>query len=185
MKVGAFQIIAPGLIAQTWNEAEALGSAVWLWMNSATHRDFPLHALPVLLLPAIKNRQFVLAIESGRPVFYLSWATFSEQAERRYLANSPLRMPEADWKSGDRLWFLDWLAPFGHSRAMGQIMKRQIFANRWGRALYHRGDERGLQIKEFRGLATLPEEARQWLDSHPVAWPQRSPAQEAKTADAL
>jgi len=28
-------IIAPGLIEQSWSEARVLGSAVWLWMHSA------------------------------------------------------------------------------------------------------------------------------------------------------
>lgn len=49
-------IVAPGLIEQTWNEAEVLGSAAWLWMHSAAHRDFPLHT-PQTKLPISSDRR--------------------------------------------------------------------------------------------------------------------------------
>lgn len=175
-------ILAPGLIEQPWNEAEVLGSAVWLWMHSAAHRGFPLHTLPVLLLPAIKNRQFILASQAGRPVFYLSWANFDPAAEQRYLANSPLLMPEHDWNCGDRLWFLDWVAPFGHTRIVSPVVKRQLFASRWWRALDHRGEERGLSVNAFRGSAVLREEAAEWFAAHPVAFPER-PAPQSTSAN--
>ncbi|MCL2525216.1 MAG: toxin-activating lysine-acyltransferase [Betaproteobacteria bacterium] len=160
-------IVAPGLVEQPWNEAEIMGGAVWLWMHSAEHRDFPLHTLPVLLLPAIKNRQFIFASEAGKPVFYLSWANLSLEAEQRYLANNPLLMPEADWNSGERMWILDWVAPFGHTPVMSRLVRQSFFANRCWRALDHRGNERGLKIKTYRGAAALS--ARQWFAAHPAA----------------
>lgn len=61
MNTAPLSIIAPGLIEQDWSEASVLGSATWLWMHSKSHRNFPLHTLPVLLLPAIKHRQFIVA----------------------------------------------------------------------------------------------------------------------------
>lgn len=168
MRDQGYEIIAPGLLEQGWNEAAALGSAIWLWMHSKAHRDAPLHTLSALLLPAIKRRQFILVAEAGRPVFYLSWANFSPEAEQRYLRNSPLLMPEPDWDCGERMWILDWIAPFGHTRAMHRLLRRHLFANRQGRYLDHRGEERGLRIQTFRGVAVLPKEARWWFLSKPV-----------------
>lgn len=167
----SLSILAPGLMEQSWSEAEALGSAVWLWMHSATHRNFPLHTLSALLLPAIKHRQFVLASEAGRPVFYLAWANLSAEAEQRYLQNHPIHMPDQDWNSGERMWVLDLVAPFGHARKLVRLLQRQQFANRLMRTLYHRGEERGMRIKTFQGIAVLPEEARMWFAAHPVNWP--------------
>lgn len=169
-------IVAPGLMEQTWNEAEVLGSAVWLWMHSASHRDLPLHTLNALLLPALKQRQFIFASEAGRPVFYLSWANLSAEAEQRYLQHHPVQMPEQDWNSGDRMWILDWVAPFGHTRAMTRVLQQKLFARRWMRTLYHRGDQRGLKIKTFQGNAVLPEEARLWFEAHPPCRPSGAPA---------
>jgi len=171
MRYGSFDITAPAIFNEPFNEAEVLGSAVWLWMHSSAHRDAPLHTLSALLLPAIKTRQFVLATELGKPVFFLSWANLSEEAEGRYLRNAPVCMREEDWISGDRMWILDWVAPFGHTLAMSRLLWRKLFFNRCARALYHRGNERGLHVKTFHGIAVLPAEARHWFETHPVDLP--------------
>lgn len=163
-------IIAPGLIEQTWNEAEALGGTVWLWMHSPFHRDLPLHTLPAALMPALKNRQFILGIESGKPVFYVSWANLNEEAEQRYVKTHPLLMPQEDWNSGDRMWVHYIVAPFGHLPLLHKLLHQQLFANRCGRFLYHRGHTRGLKIKDFYGKAVLKKEAREWFDTHPVVF---------------
>lgn len=63
---------------------------------SSLHRDAPRHALPGLLLPVIKNRQYVVVTEQGRP-FFLSRAWLSEEAEARYLTPPAIHMPESDW----------------------------------------------------------------------------------------
>ena len=162
-------MIAPHLGKQDWNEAEVLGSAVWLWMHSASHRNFPLHTLPALLLPAIRQRQFLLAYEGGRPVFYLAWANLSAAAEQRYISQHPLLMPESDWHSGERLWLLDWIAPFGHTPTMMRIVRQKLFAGRCVRYLAHHGNTRGLKVKTLHGRAILPHEARDWFAHHPVA----------------
>lgn len=134
-------------------------------MHSPSHRNFPVHTLPVLLLPAIKNRQFIMMSEAGRPVFYISWGNFSEEAKQRYLTHSPLLIPETDWNSGDRMWLLDWVAPFGHTAVISHLLKIQIFTNRCARGLYHRGNARGLGVRTFKDMAVLREEAK------PVAYP--------------
>lgn len=171
MRMAPITVIAPGLLDQSWSEAQVLGSAAWLWMHSASHRDLPMHTLPVLLLPAIKNRQFLIGFEDGRPAFYLSWANLSVDAERRYLASNPLLMPQTDWNSGDRMWVLDWIAPFGHTAQARRAVMKQLLANRLWRSLYHRGNERGMRVKTFRGAAVMPEEAQEWFNTHPVAYP--------------
>lgn len=170
MRFGTLDITAPGLIDESYSEAEVLGSAVWLWMHSKSHRDAPLHSLSALLLPALKRRQFVLASENAKPVFYLSWADLSEEAEHRYLRNPPVCMPDADWASGKRMWILDWVAPFGHTRAMRRVIQH-LFASRCMRALYHRGENRGLRVKSFRGIAVMPAQAQLWFETHPADIP--------------
>jgi cytolysin-activating lysine-acyltransferase len=165
---GGLDLIAPHIGNQEWNEAEALGSAVWLWMHSASHRNFPLHTLSALILPALRHRQFLLAFEAGRPVFYLSWANLSLAAEQRYISQHPLQMPDSDWNSGQRLWFLDLIAPFGQTQKLIRIVRQKVFAGRCARYLYHHGNERGMRIKTFHGSAVFPHEARDWFAHHPV-----------------
>lgn len=168
MRFGTLDIIAPGLLDSPWNEAEVLGSAVWLWMHSPAHHDAPLHSLSALLLPALKHKQFILASEQGKPVFYLSWLNLNAQAQARYLRESPLCIPDADWNSGECMWIHDWVAPFGHTRQITRLLQRRLLANRCVRALYHRGEERGLRVKTFQGIGVMPAEARAWLAAHPL-----------------
>src|SRR5699024_443562 len=119
MRNGKYDVLSPLYSGEPINEAEVLGAAVWLWMHSPLHRDAPLHTLPDLLLPVIKHRQYVITTEQGRPVFFMSWAWLSQEAEARYLTQPAILMPQSDWNSGDRMWVCDWVAPFGHTPDKG------------------------------------------------------------------
>jgi len=178
MKFGALDVISPALLASvsadaahchsSWTEAEVLGASVWLWLHSNKHRELPLQTLSTLLLPAIKHQQFILISEHGQPVFYLSWANLSAAAEARYIDNPSFSMPQDDWNSGDRMWILDWVAPFGHTQAISQLLKQQLLADRCVRSLYHRGHETGLRVITFHGIGVMPELAKFWFKSHPL-----------------
>ena len=85
------------------------------------------------------------------------------------MQQSPLALTEADWNSGERLWLNDWVAPFGHTAALSRLLQRHLFPNRCARALYHRGEERGLQVKTFQGIGVIPEQAKAWFAAHPLA----------------
>lgn len=162
-------IIAPALIDQAWSESEAFGAATWLWMHADTRRELPLQWLASLLLPAIEHRQFLIASTEQRPVCFLSWACFDEAAEQRYLEGPPQALHSIDWNSGNRMWLIDWIAPFGYTRALASLLSKQLFANRWARSLDHRGNERGFRIKTFHGCAVDPAEAGLWFRKHPPA----------------
>ncbi|MCL2162441.1 MAG: toxin-activating lysine-acyltransferase [Betaproteobacteria bacterium] len=180
MRFDCLDVIAPGPLDTPCDEPQALGSAVWLMMHSASHREMPLWGLSVLLLPAIKHRQFVLASEQDKPVFFITWAKFSPDAERRYLANPPLAMPVDDWNCGDRIWILDWIAPFGHTRISRSLMAR-LFPTTCARSLYHRGETRGLRVMEFHGIGVTAKEARAWSALNPPLLP----AATAATSESL
>jgi len=169
MRFGTLDISAPLILGGDYSEAEIFGSAAWLWMHSKAHRDAPLHTLSALLLPALQHQQFVLAAENGKPVFYLSWACFDEEAESRYLRNASIEMKSSDWNSGDRSWILDWVAPFGHSFAMSRLLARQVFPNQCFRSLHHRGDGQGMRAITFRGAKVTSEAAKAWFDARPLS----------------
>lgn len=169
MRLGNLDIIAPLLGPALWAEASVMGAAAWLWMHSKAHRNAPLHTLSRVLLPAIKHRQFVLASEAGRPVFYLSWLNLNPDSERRFLNDSSLLLNDADWNSGDRLWFEDWIAPFGHTPMLRGLVKRQLFPTCCARYLDHHGEQRGLRIRTFKGSQVTREQATAWFAAHPLA----------------
>lgn len=168
MEINGYRLIAPWLAAANTSEAEVLGIAVWLWMHSERHRDAPLHTLPTLLLPLIKQQQYAIAVKDGRPVFFLGWAWMDEDAERRYLTNASVMMKESDWTSGERLWITDFIAPFGEVRALQKLTREVILPEQCFRALDHQGAHRGQRVRFFYGKSITSARAKQWQQTHPL-----------------
>lgn len=166
--VNGFQVVSP-LLSSGFSESEVLGASVWLWMHSAQHRDIPLSALPTLLLPAIKHQQFALAMRDDKPVFFLSWAWLDDEAEQRYLTQPGIHVQERDWNSGDRLWIRDWIAPFGDQQALRRLVGGTLFPHHCVRSLYHKGEERGLRVMNFRGDAVTHQDFARWQRDTPLA----------------
>ncbi|MBK4717008.1 MULTISPECIES: toxin-activating lysine-acyltransferase [Tenebrionibacter/Tenebrionicola group] len=162
MRCGDFDIQAPLLFGGQVSEAEILGAAVWLWMHSPMHRDAPLHALPTVLLPVIKHQQYALVSQGERPVFFLSWMWLNAQSETRYLTEPVVMIREEDWRSGDRMWLRDFIAPFGHTREMSRLLRQDILPDACARYLWHRGESVRPCIKTFRGNHVSREAFRAW-----------------------
>jgi cytolysin-activating lysine-acyltransferase len=171
MQFEKLSVISPQFEAHTMSEAEVLGAAVWLWMHSATHQGAPLTALNTLLLPAIKTGQYLLAFEQGQPVAYVAWAQLDEPRETAYLVHASRLTDNSDWCSGERGWFTDYIASFGHARQIRRILTHRLFPTGLFRSLYHKGDDKGLRVMTFHGTAVHPLEARHWFEQHPVCWP--------------
>lgn len=118
----------------------ALGRMLWLACRVEPYRDFPLSRCEAALLPAIELGQFRLyGADDGRPLAFVTWALMSEAAEARHRANAAgdgeAINARQDWRSGDRLWFMDFVAPFGHARAVAADLRRNVFPNRSARGV--------------------------------------------------
>ncbi|WJV55545.1 toxin-activating lysine-acyltransferase [Pectobacteriaceae bacterium CE90] len=168
MQIGTFDVHAPLLIGGESSEAEILGSAVWLWMHSPLHRDAPLHTLSTLLLPIIKRQQYAIVCEDNQPIFFLSWAWLDEAAEHRYLTQPSILMPESDWTSGNRMWIVDWIAPFGHSLSIRRLVSRTLLPEYCFRSLDHQGSRRGKRVFIHHGHQITREVCDTWVAEHPL-----------------
>ncbi len=69
------------------------------------------------------------------------------------------------------MWPLNGAPPLAHTRDTARLLPQGPSARCWGRTLDHRGSQRGLRVRTFRGIAVLPEEARAWFEAHPVQRP--------------
>lgn len=169
MEIKGYRLIAPWLVADEASEAEVLGMAVWLWLHSDRHRDAPLHTLPTLLLPLIKQQQYAIAVKDGRPVFFLGWAWMDEEAEQRYLSHASVMMKEADWTSGNRLWITDFIAPFGDIRNLLRLMCEMILPEQCFRWQDQQGNLRGQRVHFYHGKKVSGRDALQWQQAHPLS----------------
>lgn len=99
-----------------------------LLLQSPAHRYFFLADLEWLIYPPVQLRQFKLYMNEERPVAYVSWALLSEDAEQRFLASR--RLAPGDWRTGDRAWMIDLVAPFGGADAVFTDMRTKILPGR-------------------------------------------------------
>lgn len=93
-----------------------LGEVTWLLSQSPTHKHFAIGDLEWMVMPAILLEQFRVFHGDKHPLGFALWANLSEEAEARMTATvaagGGARLRPDDWKSGDRLWLVELVAPF-------------------------------------------------------------------------
>lgn len=121
--------------------AAALGEITWLLSQSPNHR----HALfcadiEWLVMPALMHGQYRMFYTKGRPVGVALWAFVSETVEQRLAAGG--RIGTEDWRSGDRLWLVEIIAPFGNQETMLEDVRTTALADRRFRFMRTRANGR-------------------------------------------
>ena len=90
-------------------------------------------------MPAILLEQFRVFHGDKHPLGFALWAHLSEDAEARMTAmvasGGGARLRPDDWKSGDRLWLIELVAPFATpenklTEAMIADLIRNVFGER-------------------------------------------------------
>lgn len=105
---------------------QLLGSITWLMMQSPLHKSYTLRELESRILPSLMHDQFRYYQMDGQPVGFLNWAWLSADIEAQYQTGEyQLLFPE--WKGGDRLWYPEFIAPFGHARHIVKDIRKNIF----------------------------------------------------------
>lgn len=137
-----------------------LGKLAWLWMNSPLHHSWQVSYLNRFVLPPVVLNQYMLIERNGFPVAYCSWALFSKQAELMYMLDSS-NIQSNNWTSGDRLWFIDWVAPFSKQDSID--MKNLLidkFPSSLARAIRVKKDSKQARVMKFRGRDLSSEDER-------------------------
>ncbi len=165
-------IQAPQLTGQPNRNSEAFGAAVWLWMQLPQQRQFTLKNLEKRLLEPIRQGQYVLACTGNHerqrdPVALLLYACLNARAESRYLKDPTAALAPADWRSGDRLWLIDWVSPFGHSLQLRHRML-DLFARQTARSLHRHAPFKANRVKIWRGDTCSRDAAQAWWHERPI-----------------
>ncbi|OPW90874.1 toxin-activating lysine-acyltransferase [Citrobacter sp. A316] len=128
---------------------QVLGKVSWLWASSPLHRNWPVSLLAINALPAIELNQYVLLTKNNFPVAFCSWANLNLNNEIKYL-NDVTSLIKDDWNSGDRKWFIDWIAPFGDNGALYKYMRKN-YPNDLFRAIRVDTTTHVGKVSEFHG----------------------------------
>ncbi|WP_229753545.1 toxin-activating lysine-acyltransferase [Amphritea balenae] len=90
----------------------------------------------------------------GKPCGYVSWAWMSEAVEQKYILDTGSLLPEG-WKSGDRGWLIDFIAPFGDTRRIVNDLKSNVFCDDVGRYLRVKPGSDTMQVKYVHGVNAI------------------------------
>ncbi len=143
-----------------------LGEIIWLLSHSTLHCKWPIASIHQWVFPALSHNYFRVYRRAGKPRGYVSWAWMSKSVESKYVLNTSSLKPE-DWKSGDRGWVLDFVAPFGDAKEIVHDLKYNIFPNEVGRFLRVKQGSSTLRVSHIHGANALPK-ARIWQKNTPI-----------------
>lgn len=143
-----------------------LGEIVWLMAHSELHRGWPIASIFQWVVPALMHKQCRLYRREGRPVAYVAWAYLSQDVEEAYALN-PKSLQPKDWRSGERFWVIDWIAPFGDSATVMKDLREGIFKDEVGRALRVKPGSDEMQIIYVHGV-NASDKARDCMLNPPV-----------------
>lgn len=131
---------------------------VWLYSVSDLHKKWSMDSLHQWTIPALRHQQYRLYRSGDKPVGFATWAWLSEDIETIYATN-PSSLKPRDWQSGERLWILDLVAPFGDAKRVIADLRRNVFPNDVGRFLRAKKGEDVLRIMYVHGYDAV-EKAR-------------------------
>jgi len=106
-----------------------LGEIVWLMSQSSLHKQFFISDLEWFVMTPVLLQQFRTYYATDKPVGVVLWASVSDEVAER-LAQGTTKLRPQDWKSGDKLWIVEVIAPFGGAEEMVKDLKDKVFPSR-------------------------------------------------------
>jgi cytolysin-activating lysine-acyltransferase len=112
-----------------------LGEVTSLLMASKTHRKYQIRDIADVIFPAINLGQYMIFRNPRKePIALVTWGRFSAAVEKKYLKGNPV-LSEQELTSGDRLYFLDFVAPYGHAKQVTSHLRKHVFPNDLGTSI--------------------------------------------------
>lgn len=128
-KSGADEESPPAGGAPRKTVATALGEIAWLLSQSPSHRhSLFIGDLEWLVIPPLTLGQYRLFYSDGKPVGAAFWALLTETVEQRLAGGG--RLGANEWRSGDRAWLVELVAPFGGQDRMLEDLRKTALVER-------------------------------------------------------
>ena len=126
-----------------------LGPVIWLYMHAPSHKHLFLTDIEWMIIPPMALNQYKLYMKEEAPLAYASWALVDEETEKRLLSGR-IRLAPKDWKSGDRLWLIDLVAPFGGGKDVLKDIRDNVFPSRPIKQLVPDANGKGVRPIEWK-----------------------------------
>jgi cytolysin-activating lysine-acyltransferase len=108
------------------SKVPTLGAVVWLMMQQANSKHSLISELDWRVMPALALDQAKLYMRDSFPIAYVSWAKMSETTAERY-KQFPHQLTPTDWKSGEHIWLVDIVTPFGGAKEVLEDLRSKVF----------------------------------------------------------
>lgn len=105
-----------------------LGPALWLYANAPDKKFMFIGDMQGLVLPPVILDQCRLYTKNGIPWAFISWAKVSDPIHAR-LSSGIAKLAPHEWQSGEHLWLIDTVAPFGGLEDCIDDLRTTVLAN--------------------------------------------------------
>ena len=109
--------------------SHVLGEITWLLSQSPLHKQLFISDLEWFVMPPLMLEQFRIFYGPSTPAAVAMWAFVSDEIEQRLMDGASRLRPD-EWKSGDHLWLMELVAPFGAQDEILSDLSRNVFPNR-------------------------------------------------------
>lgn len=104
-----------------------LGPALWLYARDPLRKFTFMADIDWILVPPVILDQCRLYTKDEIPFAFFTWANVSDAVDQRLRSGVP-RIAPHEWQSGEHLWLIDAVAPFGQLEEMIAELRKTQFA---------------------------------------------------------
>lgn len=137
-----------------------LGPALWLYARDPNRKFMFVADIDWAILPPVILDQCRLYTKNNIPFAFFTWATVSDAVDQRLRSGTP-RIAPHEWQSGEHLWLIDVVVPFGQTEQMIDELRKAQFPDRKVNALLPDQSQGGrLYLREWSPMIPVSSEAR-------------------------
>lgn len=128
-----------------------LGPALWLYARDPARKFMFMGDLDWAVLPPVVLDQCRLYSKNGLPYAFFTWAKVNDQIDAR-LRGKQLKLAPHEWRTGEHVWIIDAVAPFGQlDETLADLIAQQLAGVKVSALLPDASRPGELQIREWLG----------------------------------
>jgi cytolysin-activating lysine-acyltransferase len=106
-----------------------MGPALWLYARDPLKKFMFMADIDWAILPPVILDQCRLYTKDGIPFAFFTWALVNDAIDQRLRSCTP-RIAPHEWQSGQHLWLVDVVTPFGKTEEMIDELRKAQFPDR-------------------------------------------------------
>lgn len=108
------------------NKLPIMGPALWLYARDPMKKFMFVGDIDWAILPPVILDQCRLYTKDGIPFAFFTWALVNDAVDQRLRSGTP-RIAPNEWQSGEHLWLVDVVTPFGKTEEMIEELRKAQF----------------------------------------------------------